>query len=99
MPGSRVSRCAIATAQGGARAPVREASSLYVVGGLYGNAGADEAHGGSRHAAWRRYPTICFNSDFNWFGVADDRFAEINRRVLAHDAIVGNNGGVRFGGR
>ena len=74
-----------------ARAPVREASSLYVVGGLYGNVPAL-----TKWSAWRRRarggvtPTICFNGDFNWFNVADDRFAEINRRVLAHDAIVGN---------
>ena len=74
-------------------APVREASSLYVVGGLYGNVPAlDEVERmvAAEHARGGVTPTICFNGDFNWFNVADDRFAEINRRVLAHDAIVGN---------
>lgn len=76
-----------------ARAETRHAQTLYVVGGLYGNvpaldeiermANAEQATGGVA-------PTLCFNGDFNWFNVADDRFAEINRRVLAHDAIVGN---------
>jgi hypothetical protein len=33
---------------------------------------------------------LCFNGDFNWFNVADQAFAQINRRVLAHDAILGN---------
>jgi len=76
-----------------ARAPVREASSLYVVGGLYGNVPAlDEVERmvAAEQAGSGVTPTICFNGDFNWFNVADDRFVEINRRVLAHDAIVGN---------
>ncbi|MEO5697302.1 MAG: hypothetical protein ABIQ60_09245, partial [Burkholderiaceae bacterium] len=34
--------------------------------------------------------TLCFNGDFNWFDVDDDAFAAVNRRVLAHDAILGN---------
>lgn len=74
------------------RAPERRADSLYVVGGLYGNVPAlDEvermvAAEADRSAA----PTICFNGDFNWFDIADDRFAEINCRVLKHDAIAGN---------
>lgn len=34
--------------------------------------------------------TFCFNGDFNWFDVADATFVEINRRLLRHDAIVGN---------
>ena len=74
-----------------ARAAPRQAATLYVVGGLYGNlsaldaieamAGADR-DGGS--------PTLCFNGDFNWFDVDDAAFAQVNARVLAHDAILGN---------
>lgn len=76
-----------------ANAPVRETSCLYVVGGLYGNVPAlDEVERmvAAERAGAGVVPTLCFNGDFNWFDVADDRFAEINGRVLAHDAIVGN---------
>lgn len=72
-----------------AQAAPRRVQTLYVVGGLYGNSPAlDEVE---RMAA--REPaaaTLCFNGDFNWFNIADMQFAEINRRVLAHDAILGN---------
>ena len=34
--------------------------------------------------------SIVFNGDFNWFNVDDAGFAEINRRVLAHQATLGN---------
>jgi hypothetical protein len=72
-----------------ARAQPRRAETLYVVGGLYGNVPALDAveHMAQAEAAT---PTLCFNGDFNWFNVADREFAEINGRVLAHDAIVGN---------
>ncbi|MEO8223365.1 MAG: hypothetical protein ABI661_01050 [Gammaproteobacteria bacterium] len=79
-------------AQALAGAPSREASTLYVVGGLYGNGPALDAiellartdtHGSQR-------PVLCFNGDFNWFNLADREFAQINQRVLAHDAILGN---------
>ncbi len=72
-----------------ARARTREAQTLYVIGGLYGNVpalDAVEAMARSEVTA----PTLCFNGDFNWFNVADRNFAEINRRVLAKDAILGN---------
>ncbi|MCM5570584.1 hypothetical protein M6I34_08690 [Burkholderiaceae bacterium FT117] len=71
-----------------ARAPERRARALYVVGGLYGNLPALDAV----EAMARAEPgaTICFNGDFNWFDVDDGAFAEVNARVLAHDATLGN---------
>ncbi|MBA3480045.1 MAG: hypothetical protein H0T52_16860 [Lautropia sp.] len=72
-----------------ARAEQREAVTLYVVGGLYGNVpalDAVEAMARTETAA----PTLCFNGDFNWFNIADAEFVKINRRVLAMDAIQGN---------
>jgi hypothetical protein len=72
-----------------ASARERQADTLYVIGGLYGNLPAldgIEALAGAESVA----PALCFNGDFNWFDVADERFSEVNRRVLAHDAILGN---------
>lgn len=72
-----------------ARAPTATVQTLYVVGGLYGNTAAldtVEAMARSESTA----ATLCFNGDFNWFNVADAAFEEINHRVLAHDAILGN---------
>ena len=79
-------------AQALAAAPTREVSTLYVVGGLYGNGPAldaiellarTDAHG-------TQSPVLCFNGDFNWFNVAEREFAQINQRVLTNDAILGN---------
>lgn len=79
-------------AQALAAAPMREASTLYVVGGLYGNGPAldtiellarTDTHG-------NQPPVLCFNGDFNWFNVDDRAFSDINLRVLANDAILGN---------
>lgn len=71
-----------------ARASERSASVLYLVGGLYGNVTALDAvenlHGAEPGS------TLCFNGDFNWFNVDDEGFSDVNRRVLQHDAIVGN---------
>jgi hypothetical protein len=67
----------------------RAAQTLYVIGGLYGNVPALDAIE-DMAAAESAAPTLCFNGDFNWFNVADAQFIEINRRVLAHDAIQGN---------
>ena len=70
-------------------ATARTADTLYVVGGLYGNLPALDAV--ERMVDAESKPaTICFNGDFNWFNVADRSFAELNRRVLLHDAIQGN---------
>lgn len=72
-----------------AAAPLRYAETLYVVGGLYGNAYAlDKIE--AMAAAETGPVTICFNGDFNWFNVDAQSFVDINRRVLQHDAILGN---------
>lgn len=63
--------------------------TLYVVGGLYGNRPALDAvehlfnveHGDAR---------LLFNGDFHWFDIDPARFGDVQRRVLAHDAIAGN---------
>lgn len=71
------------------RAGWRRVETLYVVGGLYGNVPAlDTIEAMARAEAVS--PTLCFNGDFNWFNVADGDFDDINRRVLAHEAILGN---------
>jgi len=71
------------------RTETRKAQTLYVVGGLYGNVPAlDVIDAMARIEATA--PTLCFNGDFNWFNVDDASFVEINRRVLANDAILGN---------
>jgi hypothetical protein len=67
----------------------RAAHTLYVIGGLYGNVPALDAIE-QMAAAEATAPTLCFNGDFNWFNIADSEFTEINRRVLSHDAILGN---------
>lgn len=79
-------------AQALAGAPVRGASTLYVVGGLYGNGPALDAIERLVRTddAGHQPPVLCFNGDFNWFNVADREFTQINQRVLAHDAILGN---------
>jgi hypothetical protein len=76
-----------------ASAETRSAHTLYVVGGLYGNLPAldtIELMARMETQAGAPPPTLCFNGDFNWFNVADRDFAEINLRVLANDALLGN---------
>lgn len=72
-----------------AHAEPRRADTLYVIGGLYGNVPALDAVERMARAE-AAAPTLCFNGDFNWFNVADRDFADINLRVLANDAILGN---------
>ncbi|MDP2006979.1 MAG: hypothetical protein Q8K45_14985 [Rubrivivax sp.] len=72
-----------------ARAPEKAVPALYVIGGLYGNGPALDAVLALAHTE-PVAPTLCFNGDFHWFDVDDGAFADISRRVLAHDAIVGN---------
>jgi len=60
-----------------------------VIGGLYGNRPALDVID-ALVAAEPGPVTLCFNGDFNWFNVDHGGFTEINRRVLAHDAICGN---------
>ncbi len=65
---------------------------LYVIGGLYGNPYAlerIEAMAAAEEAEGRRVKLL-FNGDFNWFNASDELFREINRRVLSHDAMLGN---------
>ena len=72
-----------------AHAPQVQADTLYVVGGLYGNLRALDAV----EALARREATparLCFNGDFHWFDIDDAAHTEINTRVLAHDATLGN---------
>ena len=72
-----------------AKASTKTTDTLYVVGGLYGNLQALDVI--EQMASQETGPvTLCFNGDFNWFNVDSDGFAEVNRRVRAHDAIVGN---------
>jgi len=75
-----------------ATAPERAVDTLYVIGGLYGNRPALDAVDALVRAesAAGATPTLCFNGDFNWFDVDDRTFAEINTRVLDHDALLGN---------
>lgn len=72
-----------------ARAEPRKAQTLYIIGGLYGNIPALDAIE-AMTATETSAPTLCFNGDFNWFNVANRDFSEINLRVLANDAILGN---------
>ncbi len=67
----------------------KPAETLYVIGGLYGNAQAlhiIEALAAEETGA----VTLCFNGDFNWFNIDDTGFRAINTAVLRHDAILGN---------
>ncbi len=65
---------------------------LYVVGGLYGNPYAlDEIEAMvARERQAGASVRLLFNGDFNWFNAEADWFADINRRVLGHDAMLGN---------
>jgi len=76
-------------AQAIADAPEQSVRTLYVVGGLYGNLPALDAVEAMVQAE-SGPATLCFNGDFNWFNVDDESFAEVNRRVLRHDATLGN---------
>jgi hypothetical protein len=72
-----------------ARAPLVEADTLYVVGGLYGNVEALETI--ERMVANEKgVVRLCFNGDFNWFNVDDESFRKVMSRVLRHDAVLGN---------
>ncbi|OYT94112.1 MAG: hypothetical protein CFE43_00560 [Burkholderiales bacterium PBB3] len=72
-----------------AAAPLQAVSTLYVVGGLYGNLQALDA---LEHMAQQEPGpvTVCFNGDFNWFNADAAAFEAINTRVLQHSATLGN---------
>lgn len=65
------------------------ADTLYVVGGLYGNAPALRAIN-ALAAAEPGPVSLAFNGDFNWFNSDAAGFAAINETVLAHHALRGN---------
>lgn len=71
-----------------ARAPDLAADTLYIVGGLYGNAQAldvvREMHASEPGAR------LVFNGDFNWFNAERASFVAVNRAVLACTATRGN---------
>ena len=62
---------------------------LYVVGGLYGHAGA-LAQIVQRFQAETGRKRLVFNGDFNWFNVEPAAFEALNRTVLGYDALRGN---------
>ena len=75
-----------------ARAPDLVAETLYVVGGLYGNAPALEALLAlrAREEEAGAAVTVVFNGDFHWFDVDGDTYRRIGEGVLAHRALRGN---------
>jgi hypothetical protein len=62
---------------------------LYVVGGLYGHAGA-LAQIMALFAAEKGRKRLVFNGDFNWFNVEPAAFEALNTTVLGFDALRGN---------
>ena len=65
---------------------------LYIIGGLYGNPFAldrIEAMALEEEQQGHRVRLV-FNGDFNWFNANDHLFRDINNRVLAHSASLGN---------
>jgi hypothetical protein len=72
-----------------AREPDFCASTLYVVGGLYGNRGALEAIEAMLEAE-PGATQVVFNGDFHWLDATPERFAAVDRGVLEHRAMRGN---------
>jgi hypothetical protein len=70
-----------------ARAPDFETKTLYVVGGLYGNAAALAA---IKMMAAAENAELVFNGDFHWFDADPDWFAEIEHGVAPYRALRGN---------
>lgn len=71
------------------RTPEIEAETLYVIGGLYGNAFALDAIL-ELAASEPAPPRLVFNGDFHWFDVEPEGFAALDARVLEHTALRGN---------
>lgn len=65
------------------------ADTLYVVGGLYGNAFALDALL-ARAALEPAPPRIVFNGDFHWFDTDPDTYARVQAAVQRHAALRGN---------
>jgi len=72
-----------------ARAPDFSAETVYVVGGLYGNAAA-LAEIETMVTAESGRIEIVFNGDFHWFDAEPDWFDEIERGVASYRALRGN---------
>ena len=72
-----------------AAAPAFAVDTLYVVGGLYGNAHALAALL-ARAAREPVPPRLVFNGDFHWFDADRDTFSRIQAAVLRHTALRGN---------
>jgi predicted phosphodiesterase len=70
-----------------ARAPDFAADTLYIVGGLYGNA---QALREIERMASAEQATLVFNGDFHWFDAEPAWFAEIEAGVAPHRALRGN---------
>ncbi|UEX77788.1 metallophosphoesterase [Sediminicurvatus halobius] len=70
-----------------ALAPLVEADSVLIAGGLYGN---PEALDALQDRAAREGAALVFNGDFHWFDAEPAWFAAIQTRVLAHAALAGN---------
>jgi len=69
--------------------PSVQVDSLWVAGGLYGNAFALERLC-TLFAAERGSKALVFNGDFHWFDIDPEDFAAIERGVSAHAATRGN---------
>jgi len=78
----------------GATAVQHSASTVYVVGGLYGSVealNAIERRVDEDATNLGANPLVVFNGDFNFFNAKRlDEWREINRRVMKHAAIAGN---------
>lgn len=73
--------------------PTHTAETAYVVGGLYGNAGALSAILAMRDEEQQRTGRpvlLVFNGDHNWLNADEESFAFVNATVLASVAIRGN---------
>jgi hypothetical protein len=72
--------------------PTEQATTVYAVGGLYGNPQALAAVLDLKREDERNGPpvTLVFNGDFNWFDVDAESFRNVNETVLAHRATLGN---------
>ena len=72
-----------------AREPEIYADTLYVAGGLYGNAFALESLLGLVQTE-PGGAALVLNGDFNWFNVDSESFAAINNAASRHTALRGN---------
>jgi len=80
----------------------RRAESLFVVGGMYGNAQALQAVETARKAEERATglaPLVVFNGDFNWFNTDSETFRHVNseiRRACEAGEAVATAGNVEY---